>query len=440
MNPALGLAMFPLLLILIMSGIPVAFSLLITSATIGYFVFGTSLFHMMTSKLDVIVSDGLLAAIPLFIFMGAMLQHSGIAERLFRVVYDWLEWLPGSLAVTAIVVGTIFACAAGVVGATETVIGLLLVPAMLKHGYNKPLLSGTICAGGSLGTVIPPSITVIVLGPIANVSVGELFAGLLFPGLMMAGLFLVYIVVACLIWPDLAPRSRPQAGAKRPLGERLKDTAFALLPTGILIFLVLGSILLGIATPTEAAAAGAFGTVVLSFVYRTLSLDVLSSATKSTVSITAMILFIVVSGSIFASVFFGTGAMLAVQDLVRELGLSPGVALAGILFAAFLGGFMLDLISLILILVPVAMPVIKMLGINEIWFCILLLVVLQTSYLSPPMAPSIFYLRAIAPPEIKLMDMYKGVLPFIALQVLTLLTVYFYPALALWLPSRIVGF
>ena len=433
--------MFPMLLILIVSGIPVAFSLLITAAVIGYFVFGASLLHMMTSKLDVVVSDGLLAAIPLFIFMGAMLQHSGIAERLFRVLHEWLRWVPGSLAVTAIVMGTIFACAAGVVGATETVIGLLLVPAMLKHGYNKPLLSGTICAGGSLGTVIPPSITVIVLGPIANVSVGDLFAGLLFPGLIMAALFLVYIVVTCWIWPDLAPRPETQAAAiDRSLGEKLKDTVFALLPTFILIFLVLGSILLGIATPTEAAAAGALGTIILSMVYRTLTLEVLASAAKNTVSITAMILFIVVSGSIFASVFFGTGAMTAVQDAVKTVGLTPATGLGAILFIAFLGGFMLDLISLILILVPVAMPVIKMLGINEVWFCVLLLVVLQTSYLSPPMAPSIFYLRAIAPPEIKLMDMYKGVLPFIGLQIMTLILILLFPALALWLPSRMVGF
>ncbi|MBE0616250.1 MAG: TRAP transporter large permease subunit [Burkholderiales bacterium] len=428
--------MFPLLMVFIFAGFPVAFSMIGVTFLFGLTRYGSAITYQMVSKIDVVLSESVLAAVPLFIFMGAMLERSGIAERLFQAINAWMRRIPGGLGVAAITMGAIFAATSGIVGATETVIGLLAVPVMMKHGYDRKLIAGTICAGGSLATIIPPSISVFVLGPVANISVGPLLVGILFPGLIMAALFLLYVVGICVIDRKLAPvhdRNEPDMSWK----QKLMLTLTALVPAVALIFAVLGTILMGLATPTEAAACGALGSVLLSMFYRTFTLRVLWSALLRSVSITAMILLIVLAGSMFSAVFFGMGGMAAVQSAIDAWGFSGWQTVALILFLTFLAGFVLDLISIILIIIPIAMPLIRIYQFDPVWFSVLFLIVLQTSYLSPPLAPSIFYLKAIAPPQITLGDMYRGVVPFIVAQLLVLVLVLAFPGLVTWLPKRL---
>ncbi|PCF95631.1 TRAP transporter large permease [Vreelandella nigrificans] len=438
MSSYLSLLMFPALMAFIFSGFPIAFSMILVATGFGIIQFGDVAAYQLLTKIEDTASNSILAAVPLFIFMGAMLERSGIAERLFEAVHMWTRRLPGGLGVGAIVMGTLFAASSGVVGATEAVIGMLAIPVMLKHHYNKSLISGTICASGSLGTAIPPSITVVVLGPVAGVSVGALFSGLLIPGFLMAIMFLIYIVGIAYLKPEMAPRvdeSEPEVSWQ----EKMRVTMVALLPTMLLIFTVLGTILMGLATPTEAAACGALGSVLLALAYRNLTRDVLWHAAIKTMNISAMILLIVMGGSMFAGVFFASGGMATVQSLLMDTGLSPWMILGLILLIAFIAGFVLDLISVVLIIIPVAMPIVRMLGFDEIWFCVAFLVVLQTSYLTPPLAPAIFYLRAITPPEITLKHMYWGVVPFIVAQLVVLALVLAFPSIALWLPDVMSG-
>lgn len=438
MSDYLALIMFPALIGLIVLGFPIAFSMIVVATLFGIAQFGDAAAYQLLTKIEDTASNSILAAVPLFIFMGAMLENSGIAERLFGAIHLWTRRLPGGLGVGAVIMGTVFAAASGVVGATEAVIGMLAVPVMLKHQYDKSLISGTICASGSLGTAIPPSITVVVLGPVAGVSVGSLFSGLLFPGFLMAVLFLLYIVIIAAMKPRLAPRF-DDVETRPSWGEMLWVTFSALLPTMGLIMIVLGTILMGVATPTEAAACGALGSVLLALAYRNLTAAVLWQAAIRTLNITAMILLIVLGGNMFAGVFFASGGMATVQSMLMDTGMSPWLILGSILLIAFLAGFVLDMISVVLIVIPVAMPIVGSLGFDEIWFCVAFLVVMQTSYLTPPLAPSIFYLRAITPPEVTLKHMYKGVMPFIALQLIVLALVLAFPSLALWLPDALSG-
>lgn len=433
----LALWMFPVLIAFILIGFPIAFALIATSLIFGWIRFEWVAVHQFMSKVDDVSSNYVLGAIPLFIFMGAMLERSGIAERLFDAIYIWTRRLPGGLAVGAILMCVVFAMASGITGAVEAVVGLLAIPAMMKYGYDKRLISGTICAGGSLGTSIPPSVTVIVLAPAANMPVGNLFAGMMFPGLVMAGLFIVLIMGACVLRPSLAPREASVEDDDRSFLLKLRITLVALVPPVILILAVLGTILGGIATPTEAAACGAVGSAILALVYGRLTLEVLKSALFRTLMITAMILLIVLGGSMFAGVFFATGGMGAIQSLIRSIGLEGWMIIAAILLVTFVAAFVLEILTVVIIIIPIAMPLVTMSGVDPLWFCILFLLVLQTGYLTPPMAPSVFYLRAIAPPEITLRHMYWGVIPFILVQLVTLALVIYFPALATWLPARL---
>ncbi|WP_148861312.1 TRAP transporter large permease [Marinobacter fonticola] len=438
MSDYLSLLMFPLLMLLIFAGFQIAFSMILVAAVFGLMLFGGTAPYQLLTKIEDTASNAILAAVPLFIFMGAMLEKSGIAERLFKAVHMWTVRLPGGLGVGAIILGTIFAASSGVVGATEAVIGMLAIPVMMKHAYDKSLMSGVICASGSLGTAIPPSITVVVLGPVASVSVGSLFSGLLIPGLLMAVLFIIYVIGVSYLKPAMAPRVEDEA-VHYSLSQKLKVTLYALLPTAALIFTVLGTILLGLATPTEAAACGAAGALVLSALYRNLNLKVFWDSCGRTVNITAMILLILLGGHMFAGVFFAAGGMATVQSMLMATGLEPWAIIGLILLIAFLAGFVLDMMSVVLIVIPVAMPVVRSLGFDDVWFCVAFLVVLQTSYLTPPLAPSIFYLRAITPPEITLKHMYLGVVPFIVIQLVILAVVLFYEPAVLWLPSLTSG-
>ena len=436
MSDFLSIFMFPVLILFIFLGVQIAFAMILTATIFGLMMFGDVTAYQLLTKIEETASNSILAAVPLFIFMGAMLEKSGIAERLFHAIHLWTRRLPGGIGVGTILLGAIFAASSGVVGATEAVIGLLTIPIMLKHQYDKRLLSGVICASGSLGTAIPPSITVIVLGPVAGISVGQLFNGLLIPGLLMAALFIIYVITLAYFKPSMAPREQDEVGV--PLAERLKITATAILPAAALIFTVLGTILLGLATPTEASACGALGAVILSICYKSCKLSVLWESMLRTVNITAMILLIVMAGNMFAGIFFATGGMQTVQSLLTGSGFSPHTVIGLILFIAFIAGFLLDMMSVVLIIIPVAIPIVRLLGFDDIWFCVAFLIVLQTSYLTPPLAPSIFYLRAISPPSITLKHMYAGVIPFIAIQLLVLFVILVFPETALWLP-RVLG-
>ena len=440
MDVTFALWMFPALLGCLFLGFPVAFSLIGIALVWGIITFGDAVVAMMLAKVDDIASNYVIAAVPLFIFMGSLLERSGVAAKLFEAIHLWVKRLPGGLAIGTILLCVVFAASTGIVGATETVVGLLAIPVMMRAGYNKSLISGTICAGGSLGTIIPPSVVVIILGPVADVSIGDLFAGMILPGLMLAGCYIIYVMIRCLIRPEDGPRVLD--GEDLPLLEKIKLTLTALVPPLLLIAIVLGSILGGLATPTEAAGCGAVASVVLCAFYRTLSMEVVKEALYKTVVITAMILLILITGNMFAGVFSASGGMVGVQQLLAAFELTSWETMAILLLIAFVAGFMLDLISLMLIVVPIAMPIIVGYPFYDltpsdikVWFSIAFLIMIQTSYLTPPMAPAIFYLRGISPPEITLMHMYKGVVPFILLHGVVLAFVLAIPDLALWLPT-----
>jgi len=442
-----ALWMFPVLMLFIFLGFPVAFSLLSVAFIFGAmrFDFNIGVVNVFAQTVDEIASAYVLGAVPLFIFMGSLLERSGIAERLFEAIHMWTRRLPGGLAVGTVVLCVIFAAASGVVGATESVVGLLAIPVMLRYAYDKGLISGTICAGGSLGTIIPPSVVVVILGPVADVDVGGLFMGMLFPGLILAGLYIIYILGRCMIWPEDGQRLPPDENDPAFM-QKIWITAIALVPPLILIFSVLGTIMLGWATPTEAAAMGAAGSVIMTLAYGNFTLKALKEALVKTTLVTAMILMILLAGKIFATVFTISGGLVGTQQLVSAANLSGWETLGILLLLAFIAGFVLDLISIILIIIPIAMPLIEQfdfygMDANQVktWFCILFLIVIQTSYLTPPMAPAIFYLRGISPPEIRLVHMYKGVLPFIVLEVIALALVILVPALALWLPEQMLN-
>ena len=438
---SVGLWMFPALFVLIVAGFPIAFSMMSVALVFGLMRFGDAAVVQFISKIYDVSSNYVLGAIPLFIFMGAMLERSGIADRLFDAIHLWTRRLPGGLGVGAVLMATIFAAASGVAGATEIVVGMLAIPPMMKYSYDKKLISGTICAGGSLGTMIPPSITAVVLAPIAMLPVGALFAGIMLPGLIMSLLFILYIIATSWIGPNRASRMLVEGDAVHvPFFEKLRITLIALVPPVFLIFTVLGTILMGWATPTEAAACGALGSFALAALHRRMSVSLLVGALYNTLTITAMILLIVTAGSIFSSVFYASGGMNAIQTILEDYGLVGWPAIGAILCITFLAGFMLDLISVVLIVIPVAMPLVKLYGIDPLWFSIMFLVTLQTAYITPPMAPAIFYLRAIAPPSITLLDMYLGVIPFILLELTVLALVARFPEIALWLPRVLYGF
>ncbi len=447
MSVEFALWMFPVLMLFIFLGFPVAFSLLSVAFIFGAmrFDFNVGVVNVFAQTVDEIASAYVLGAVPLFIFMGSLLERSGIAERLFEAIHMWTRRLPGGLAVGTVVLCVIFAAASGVVGATESVVGLLAIPVMLRYAYDKGLISGTICAGGSLGTIIPPSVVVVILGPVADVDVGGLFMGMLFPGLILAGLYIIYILGRCMIWPEDGQRLPPDENDPAFM-QKIWITAIALVPPLILIFSVLGTIMLGWATPTEAAAMGAAGSVIMTLAYGNFTLKALKEALVKTTLVTAMILMILLAGKIFATVFTISGGLVGTQQLVSAANLSGWETLGILLLLAFIAGFVLDLISIILIIIPIAMPLIEQfdfygMDANQVktWFCILFLIVIQTSYLTPPMAPAIFYLRGISPPEIRLVHMYKGVLPFIVLEVIALALVILVPALALWLPEQMLN-
>jgi tripartite ATP-independent transporter DctM subunit len=382
-----------------------------------------------------------LAAVPLFVFMGVMLERSGLAEELLDTMGLLFGRLRGGLAISVVVVGALLGASTGIVGATVVTMGLLAVPTMLRRGYQKELATGTVSASGTLGQIIPPSIVLVLIGDIVGVSVGDLFIGAVLPGLLLVGLFIVYILIAAFLRPGVAPAiSKEELAAISPR-QLAAQVGRALFPPLFLMVAVLGSIFAGIASPTEAAAVGAVGATLLTIVNRKFNMNILRDVMHTTVRLTCMVFIILCGAAAFGLVFRGLGG----DELVREfLGgiadqYSHAAVLAIVMLLIFFIGFFLDFIEITFIHVPVLAPIMIDFGYDPVWFCILLAVNLQTSFLTPPFGFSLFYLKAVTPPEVTTGHIYRGIIPFVLFQLIGLGIVVFFPKLATWLPRLVFG-
>ena len=402
-----------------------------------WFDYGSSL-GLLPERLWGLVDNITLVALPMFIFMGIMLDKSGVAEKLMDNMVNLFGAIRGGYAVTVIVLGVLLAATTGIIGAAVVLLGMLSIPAMLKNGYSKPLAVGTSCATGTLGILIPPSIMLVLMADrlaTPEASVGDLFLGAFFPGLLLGTLYVTYVLILAFVSPSSAPLP-----ANRPniTPRVIVDTLVAVLPTAALILAVLGSIFFGLATPTEASGVGAAGAMLLAAFNRRLNLSVLKDSLTQTTRTAAFIFAIFLGATAFAVVLRGLGGDRVIEDTLLGLPFGPEGILITILFAVFLLGFFLDWVEITLIILPLVAPVIQALGFDLVWFTILFAVALQTSFLTPPVGFAIFYIKGVCPPEVTVIDIYKGVVPFILLQLLGLSLIFFFPQIATWLPS--VGF
>ena len=429
--------MFPIIFALILLGIPVAFTLIFTGFVFGCLIFDFNVWLVsiqMHDRLLDVTSNFVLAAIPLFIMMGAVLERSGLAQRLFTAIQVWLYPVPNGLGLTTLVMCTLLAAASGVVGAVEVLVGLMAIPAMKKARYKDDLIAGTVCAGGSLGTIIPPSVLVVVYASAADISVGDMLAGVIIPGLMMVAGFGLYILVRGFFEKkEKAPMPAEFIGMS--FAQKIKLTLTAIVPTMLLIVVVLGSILTGTATPTEAGGLGVAGAIILALFSQGLTWRTLWQSLSQTIVVTGAITVIIFGGVAFTSIFVIGGGKTLILDAIAAFDLSATQTLLVFLLMIFVLGFFLDWVSVILISIPIFAPVVRIYGIDPVWFGVLVCIMLQTSYLTPPMAPSIFYLRSIAPSDMSYRSMYLGVLPFIVIQLIVLAIVIFYPWSATYLPT-----
>lgn len=434
----LPLLMFPCMLITIFAGYPVAFSLMGIAFLFGIVGFEGGIFPMLIRRVYSMAENYVLAAVPLFVFMGTLLERSGIAQKLFHAISIWTGRLRGGLAMATVIMCTIIAACTGIIGASEVMVGVMAIPAMLKRNYQHSLICGTICAGGSLGTLIPPSVVTVVYGPAAGLSVGRLLIASIFPGLLLSLLYLIYIGIRSYLSPTLAPPV-PMEELKMPFKEKVSITTTALLPPLFLIFAVMGSIIFGLAAPTEAAALGAFGALILTTLYGQLTLTSLKETVIQTLKITSMMMLILTGGYMFSGVFLGMGGGEVTEKILMGLPFGRIGILFIFLFIAFISGFFLDWASILLVFIPIFSPIIVKLGFDPIWFGILFIMMIQTSYLTPPLAPAIFYLKSIVPPEVTMREMFYGVIPYVILQLAGIALVVSIPQIALWLPSKIIG-
>lgn len=419
-------------------GFPVPFVMLGISLIVGYLGVGYGFFQMMILRVFETMQNYILASIILFVFMGIMLERSGAAERLFSSVHVLLGGLRGGLALAVIVVCTIMAAATGIMGAPVIIMGLFALPEMLKRGYDKALSAGTICAGGTLGILIPPSIMLVVYGPMAGISVGKLFMGAILPGLTLSALYTIYIIVRCYINPKLGPSLPPE---QRAISARKKlwMVLTSLLPTLLLILSVLGTIFFGVAAPTEAAAVGAFASTVLALCYRRLDWKTFRDSVYQTLIVSSMILIIVAAAFVFTGTFMLVGGGDLVKDLLLGLPIGRWGVLVVMMAAFFVFGLFMEWVGIVPILVPIFTPVIAELGFDPLWVAILFCVTMQTSFLTPPMAPALFYIKGVAPKEVEFgRHIVPGTIPYIGLQLIGVALVAIFPKLALWLPSLMV--
>ncbi|MEA1914594.1 MAG: TRAP transporter large permease subunit [Campylobacterota bacterium] len=438
----IGMYMFIAALALLAVGYPVAFTFGAVSMFFGFIaaffeIFpdgGTFLevceefflmFSMMPFRTYSIMTNTILMAVPLFIFMGIVLQKSKLAERLLEAMGTLFGSVRGGIAISTVIVGTMLAASTGVVGASVVAMGVISLPVMLKYGYSKQLATGTICASGTLGQIIPPSIILIILGDVFGLPVGDLFKAAVLPAVALVGSYIVYILIISYLNPEVAPAMPVESDEKRWI--RIKKALIAIIPPLMLIVFVLGSIFAGIATPTESASVGAMGALLLAAMYKSLSLKLMMESAKETVKITAMVFAILIGATAFSMVFVYTGADGIVEEFMLGLpGEKWGFLILSMLIILILG-FFIDFIEISYIVVPILLPIAETIGINPLWFAILIAMNLQTSFLTPPFGFSLFYLKGVAPPEVRTVDIYKGVMPFIFIQVMVLVSIVIFP-------------
>ncbi len=421
----IGIIMFAVALLLLLIGFPVAFTFGGIALLFGVYAEGVEIFAFMPFRIQNIMQNTVLMAVPLFIFMGIVLQRTGLAEQLLESMAKLFGSLRGGLAISTILVGALLAAATGVVGASVVAMGVISLPVMIKHKYRKSLSCGIICGAGTLGQIIPPSIVLIILGDVLGIPVGDLFKAAAIPGLVLVGLYVVYVFVYANTQKDAAPAVRFAGTESR--AYQYYVALRAIIPPLLLIVIVLGSIFSGIATPTESSALGGVGSVILALFYRKFSWGMLMDSARETVKITAMVFAILIGATAFSMAFTYTGGDLIVEEFMLALpGEKWGFLILSMLIILALG-FFIDFVEISFIIVPILAPIAEALGINMLWFAILIAMNLQTSFLTPPFGFSLFYLKGVAPKEVTTVDIYKGVIPFIIMQVCVLVSILVYP-------------
>jgi tripartite ATP-independent transporter DctM subunit len=446
-DPQLAIVMLGLFIFMVMLGFPIAFTLIAMGLAFGYYAYYDELrmqtlldnriFDLFVQNTFSVMSNDVLVAVPLFLFMGYVVERANIVNRLFFSIQLAARNLPGSMAVAALATCAIFATATGIIGAVVTLMGMLALPAMLEAKYDERFATGVICAGGCLGILIPPSIMLIVYSAIAELSPLRLYAAAMFPGLMLAGMYMIYVIGRATLNPSLAPKPREEDVP--PLAEILWQVLTSFVPLALLIMSVLGAILMGLATPAEAAGVGAFGGLFLAACYRTLTWERLKEAVFLTAKTSAMVCWLFVGSWTFASVFSYLGG----HDLIREWVLSLELSTVGFLILAqaiiFLLGWPLEWTEIIIIFVPIFLPMLETFNVDPLFFGMLVALNLQTSFLTPPMAMAAYYLKGVAPPHIQLINIFRGIMPYLGIVIFAMVLMYNFPGIALWLPEYLFG-
>ena len=437
-DPAiLGFVLIGVMLFAIFIGFPISFTLIFLGFVFGYLGFGKLVFYLMTLQFSMVMTEQTLAAVPLFVFMGIMMEQAGLMERLFSAFQMMLARVKGSLYYAVLFVSVIFAAATGIVGASVTILGIMAAKSMNRSGYDVKLAAGTITAGGTLGILIPPSIMLVVMGPIMEIPVTDLFAAAIVPGILLACLYAAYTTLRCFLNPKLGP----------PIPEELRTTDLkklwiefflGLVPPAALVFAALGSILFGFATPTEAAGCGAGGALLLSLAYKKLTFKKLQDALVKTLEISALIMVLVAASNFFGAVFARLGTPMVLTDFLLSLEMNKYLILGMIMIMIFLLGWPLEWVPIVMIVVPIILPLVEALEFNLTWFAILVAVNLQTAWLSPPVALSAYFLKGVVP-SWDLKDIYLGMMQFMVIQVIGLVIIILYPKIVLWLPTLLYG-
>lgn len=447
-DPQVAIFMLGIFVLVILLGFPIAFTLLAMGFGFGYYayarpdqlehIFNNRIFDLMVNQTYSVMINDVLVAVPLFLFMGYVVERANIVDRLFYSINIAARKVPASMAVAALLTCAIFATASGIIGAVVTLMGLLAFPALLKAGYDEKFSAGVICAGGTLGILIPPSIMLIVYAATAAVSVVQLYAGAMLPGAMLAGLYILYVMGRAIINPSLAPKP-PKEETEMPLSQLLWMLTTSFVPLAILIMAVLGAILFGLATPTEAAAMGASGSMVLAIVYRAFHWKMLKEAVYLTMRTSAMVCWLFVGSWTFSSVFSYLGGHDIIQEFVLGLNLSPVLFLILAQAIIFLLGWPLEWSEIIIIFVPIFLPMLPHFGIDPLFFGILVALNLQTSFLTPPMAMAAYYLKGVAPPHVQLISIFRGCMPFLTMVFIAMILLYNFPDIALGIPRYLYG-
>ncbi len=444
-DPAVAMIMLVFFLGAVLLGFPIAFTLMAVGIGFGYYayfdwalmehLFDNRIFKLFVQNTYTVMDNNVLTAVPLFLFMGYLVERAGIVSRLFFAIRLASHKLPASMAVAALITCALFSTATGIIGAVVTLMGLLAWPAMIKAGYDKKFASGVICAGGCLGILIPPSIMLIVYSVIAQLSPLRLFAAAIFPGLLLAFLYILYSVSLAIINPKVAPK--PSKEEIPPIGKIIKEVFVSFVPLFTLILLVLGTILAGLATPAEAAAVGAFGSIVLAFFYKTLKWDNFKDAVFLTAKTSAMIMWLFVGSWTFASVFSYLGGHEVFEHFFKSIDMAPWQFLVLTQLIIFLLGWPLEWTEILIIFVPIFLPLVEFFGVNPYLFAMLIALNLQTSFLTPPMAMSAYYLKGVQSQNVELMEIFKGIIPFLGIVIFAMVLMYIYPEIALWLPEKL---